>query len=42
MMEWWNNAILSFKNGIYADFNPWFVRCIEKRFHPFEPIIFTP
>jgi hypothetical protein len=41
MMEWWNNGILGFKNGIYPDFGLSFTACIEKRFHPFEPIIPT-
>jgi hypothetical protein len=35
MMECWNNGILGFKNGIYADFNPCFVRCIEKKISSF-------
>jgi len=38
MMESWNNGILGFKNGTYLDFNLYFTSCIEKRFHPFEPI----
>jgi hypothetical protein len=39
ILEWWNNGILRFKNGIYSDFNLCLASCIEKRFNPFEPII---
>jgi len=35
MMEWWNNGILGFKNGIYSDFNLCFASSIEKKISSF-------
>ena len=35
MMECWNNGILGLKNGIYADFNFCFARCIKKMISSF-------
>jgi hypothetical protein len=40
-MEWWNNGILGFKNGIYPYFISVLPAVSKKRFHPFEPIIPT-
>jgi len=37
MMEWWNNGMLGFKNGIYPGFSLYFISFIEKRFILLNP-----
>jgi len=40
MMEWWNNGMLGLKTGP-PQINLCFTWCIEKKFHPSQPIIPT-